>query len=157
MELMKDLLTVVEATDSKGKEIKAGQTLIWTDVNGDHTGKVEADPKYNGGLRVGGRSVKNIIDDSDTVKIVESTDEDEQTAVGSQADVNRFKRSYDSLEADMERLLKITADTSFFTKNVTACGGDVSYVTDIHKKLTAALDDLMELHKSVGMQNQKHW
>lgn len=63
---------VKEAADSKGKEIKAGCKLIWKDANGEHTGTVEADPKYNGGLRVGGRSVKNIIDDSDSVMVVES-------------------------------------------------------------------------------------
>lgn len=64
---------VKESTDSKGKEIKAGCKIIWKDTNGEHTGTVEADPKYNGGLKVGGRSVKNIIDDSDSVMVVEDS------------------------------------------------------------------------------------
>lgn len=65
-------MPVEEEVDSKGKQIKAGSKLIWKDVNGEHTGTVEADAKYNGGLKVGGRSVKNIIDDSDSVMVVEA-------------------------------------------------------------------------------------
>lgn len=67
---IQELMRLVESKDSAGKEIKAGVTLMWTDANGDHVGKVTADPKYNGGLKIGGRSVKNIIDDSDKVMVI---------------------------------------------------------------------------------------
>lgn len=68
---MKDELAIVkEAQDSKGREIKAGDRLLWVDGNGEHTGTVSADPKFNGGLKVGGRSVKNIIDDADKVTVL---------------------------------------------------------------------------------------
>lgn len=56
--------------DSKGREIKAGDRLLWVDENGEHTGTVSADAKYNGGLKVGGRSVKNIIDDAEKVTVI---------------------------------------------------------------------------------------
>jgi len=73
MSLLSQITSLVEGAplDSKRKEIKAGDRLLWVDENGEHTGRVEADPKYNGGLRVGGRSVKNIIDDSEKVTVLE--------------------------------------------------------------------------------------
>lgn len=59
-----------ESRDSKGRDIKVGDTINWTENGSKHTGTVVKDEKYNGGLRVGGRSVKNIIDDAEKVTIV---------------------------------------------------------------------------------------
>jgi hypothetical protein len=57
--------------DSKGKEIKVGDKISWTDRSGsDQVGTVVADPKYSGGMKVGGRSVKNIFDEEDKITIV---------------------------------------------------------------------------------------
>lgn len=57
--------------DSKGREIKVGDKICWTDRSGsDRIGTVEADAKYSGGMKVGGRSVKNIFDEEDKITIV---------------------------------------------------------------------------------------
>lgn len=57
--------------DSKGKEIKVGDKICWTDRSGtERIGTVEADSKYTGGMKVGGRSVKNIFDEEDKITVV---------------------------------------------------------------------------------------
>ena len=55
-------------------DIKAGDHLFWTDVHGEHTGTVVKDPKFNGGLKVGGRSVKNIYDESEKFRILKESE-----------------------------------------------------------------------------------
>lgn len=56
--------------DDTGREIVAGDKLIWKDQSGERTGTVKADPKYEGGLRIGGRSVKDIYEQSDSMTVV---------------------------------------------------------------------------------------
>lgn len=50
-------------------KIKPGQTLRWVEDGEEKVGKVVADPKYNGGMRIGGRSVKNIFDQGSTTEM----------------------------------------------------------------------------------------
>jgi hypothetical protein len=56
--------------DDKGVVIKAGDDIVWSERGYKQTGTVIADPKYTGGLKVGGRSLKNIYDSSKTLKVV---------------------------------------------------------------------------------------
>ena len=73
-----DTTTVKEATpseiaDDNGIVIKAGDDIVWSDRKDSPTkriGTVIADPKYTGGLKVGGRSLKNIYDDAWTIRVV---------------------------------------------------------------------------------------
>lgn len=57
--------------DKNGQEIKAGHTLTWKERGEHKIGKVVADKTYNGGLRIGGRSVHNINDEHNDLKIIE--------------------------------------------------------------------------------------
>ncbi len=56
--------------DDTGRVIVAGDTLIWKDRSGDRTGVVIADLAYTGGIRIGGRSVSDIYEESDTMTVV---------------------------------------------------------------------------------------
>ena len=51
-------------TEPPEASIRPGDRLVWTERDGsERTGTVVADPAWSGGLRVGGRSVSNILDE----------------------------------------------------------------------------------------------
>lgn len=56
--------------DDNGQTIVAGDTINWKDDSGNRTGKVIADSTYEGGLRIGGRSLKAIWENSNTMEVV---------------------------------------------------------------------------------------
>ena len=49
--------------DHYGNDIEVGDDLVYTDESGNrYIGTVEYDPNYRGGMRVGGRSICDILD-----------------------------------------------------------------------------------------------
>ena len=50
--------------------MKAGDRIIWREHGEEHTGIIEADSKYVGGLKVGGRSLNNIRQSAEWVRVV---------------------------------------------------------------------------------------
>lgn len=58
--------------DRNGQDIRPGDRILWREHGNDRTGFVEVDLNYNGGLRVGGRSLNNIRDDADWLLVVVS-------------------------------------------------------------------------------------
>lgn len=82
-----------EGYEINGRTVKAGSKISWKDDDGEHIGTVVEDPKYNGGLRVGGRSLKNIIDDSDEVEVIK-----EATAIGTSGTIGTDDQSDNAID-----------------------------------------------------------
>lgn len=51
-------------------EVKSGDYINWYDSTGDHLGIAEYDERYTGKLRIGGRSIKDIWENSKEFRIV---------------------------------------------------------------------------------------
>jgi hypothetical protein len=49
-----------EIRDDNGVPVRTGSHVTWEDHAGMHYGIVESDSTYVGGLKIGGRSVKNV-------------------------------------------------------------------------------------------------
>jgi len=56
--------------DANGREIRPGQMLVWQERGTWHAGRVEADPKWTGGMRINGRSVAALIEAAEWVTVV---------------------------------------------------------------------------------------
>ena len=50
-------------------KLKPGMKIRWVEDGDEKIGTIVADPKYNGGMRIGGRSVKNIFDQGSTTEL----------------------------------------------------------------------------------------
>ncbi len=156
--LKEDSLTE-ELKDSKGQVIKKGDTLIWYDVNGKHVSTVEADPKYNGGLRVGGRSVKNVIDDADKVTVVkedteleESADYAKQLVRGEKAGpgiLNKLDRWLTNMMIEKDKNRFIPAEHAL--KQLRKAGFSEAQITMIRDAATSAANTAVEtMHRKHG-------
>ena len=59
-----------EIKDDTGRVIVAGNQIRWKDRTGERGGNVMADDGYEGGLRVAGRSLKEIWDNSEEMEVL---------------------------------------------------------------------------------------
>ena len=51
-------------------DAKVGDVIRYFEDGYEHFGRVEVDPEFVGGLKIGGRSVKNIYDEADEFDIL---------------------------------------------------------------------------------------
>jgi len=56
--------------DSYGKEIYVGNRITWSEHGIETTGVVMFDIRCRGSMRIGGRSIPNIIDECQWLKVV---------------------------------------------------------------------------------------
>jgi len=55
--------------DDKGNPVCDGDYIVWLERGVEHGNTVVADEKYTGGLRLGGRSLKDVWENSDNLII----------------------------------------------------------------------------------------
>lgn len=57
-------------TDNYGNGIEPGDEIVYTYHGVRYVGTVEWDSNYRGGMRVGGRSIEDIRDHADDIKVI---------------------------------------------------------------------------------------
>lgn len=67
---MKNKSEEVEVKDSFGVEINVGDRITWSEHSIERSGIVVLDIRYRASMRIGGRSIPNIIEESEWVRVV---------------------------------------------------------------------------------------